>query len=91
MLYPGSRVRTLLLWFPVSIPAWVYLGGWFLYQFFEGNYALLHPENGGGSGVAFFAHIGGFIFGVVAATVLLATGRISGEEARRTSSRAISE
>ena len=51
VLYPDSRIRTLLLWFPVSIPAWFYLGGWFLYQFFEGNYALAHPSDTGGSGV----------------------------------------
>src|SRR5215831_8889491 len=32
-LYPLSRVHTLVLWFRVRIPAWLYLGGWFLYQF----------------------------------------------------------
>jgi membrane associated rhomboid family serine protease len=33
VLYPLSRVHTLVLWFRVRIPAWLYLGGWFLYQF----------------------------------------------------------
>src|SRR6185436_11145735 len=64
VLYPKSRVRTLLGWFPVRIPAWLYLGGWFLYQFFEGNRSLVHPTGSGGSGVAFFAHVGGFVFGM---------------------------
>ena len=82
VLYPTSRIRTLVLWFLVDIPAWVYLGGWFLYQFFEGNYALLHPTNTGGSGVAFFAHVGGFVFGVVVAGVLISTGRIAVQGAR---------
>lgn len=81
VLYPTSRVRTLVLWFPVSIPAWVFLGGWFLYQFFESNYALTHATTGG-SGVAFFAHVGGFAFGVLAAIVLTRTGRLTGQGAR---------
>jgi membrane associated rhomboid family serine protease len=76
VLYPNSRVLTLVLWFPIRIPAWFYLGGWFLYQFFESNYALVHG-NSGGSGVAFFAHVGGFVFGAIAARVLVRTGRIA--------------
>lgn len=66
VFYPNSWIRTLVLWFPVSIPAWFFLGVWFLYQFVEGNYALVQG-NSGGSGVAFFAHVGGFIFGAVTA------------------------
>jgi membrane associated rhomboid family serine protease len=76
VLYPNSRVLTLVLWFPIRIPAWFYLGGWFLYQFFESNYVLVHG-NSGGSGVAFFAHVGGFVFGAIAARVLVRTGRIA--------------
>jgi membrane associated rhomboid family serine protease len=74
VLYPNSRILTLVLWFPVRIPAWLYLGGWFLYQFFEGNNSLIRPATTGDSGVAFFAHVGGFIFGVAAARVLIAIG-----------------
>jgi len=55
VLYPNSRVLTFVLWLPIRIPAWFYLGGWFLYQFFESNYSLVHRATGGG-GVAFFAH-----------------------------------
>ena len=82
VLYPGSRILTFVGWFPINIPAWIYLGGWFLYQFFEGNYALAHPSEKGGSGVAFFAHVGGFIFGWIVARVLVGSGRITGQEAR---------
>jgi len=82
VLYPDSRILTLVLWFPIRIPAWIFLGGWFLYQFFEGNSALIHPSNTGGSGVAFFAHVGGFIFGWIVARVLVASGRITGREAQ---------
>jgi len=77
VLYPNSRIHTFVLIFRVKIPAWVFLGGWFLYQFFEGNSALVHPSSTGGSGVAFFAHVGGFLFGVLVAVALTSTGQIS--------------
>jgi hypothetical protein len=54
----------------------LYLGGWFLYQFIVGDYGLIHSKSGG-SGIAFFAHIGGFIFGVLVAIALLRAGRIT--------------
>ncbi len=75
VLYPSSRISTLIGWIPVGIPAWVFLGGWFLYQFFESNYSLVQSK-AGGSGVAFFAHVGGFVFGFLVARVLVGTGRI---------------
>ena len=81
VLYPNSRVLTFVLWFPIRIPAWFYLGGWFLYQFFESNYSLDRGSTGDG-GVAFFAHVGGFVFGVIAAWVLVGTGRIAARENR---------
>ena len=73
VLYPGSRVLTLVVVFLVRIPAWVFLGIWFLFQFVEGNFGLFAAK-GGGSGTAFFAHVGGFLFGVAVARVL--AGRI---------------
>jgi membrane associated rhomboid family serine protease len=82
VLYPGSRILTFVGWFPINIPAWIYLGGWFLYQFFEGNYALVNPSKTGGSGVAFFAHVGGFIFGWIVARVLVGSGRITRQAAQ---------
>jgi hypothetical protein len=72
-----------VLWFPIRIPAWFYLGGWFLYQFFESNYSLVHRQ-AGGSGVAFFAHVGGFVFGVVVASILVGTGRVTAQQERST-------
>ena len=82
VLYPNSRILTFVGWFPVGIPAWIFLGGWFLYQFFEGNFALVNPDKTGGSGVAFFAHVGGFVFGLLVALVLSRAGRITANEAR---------
>ncbi len=66
VLYPNSRVVTLLVIVPIKVRAWIFLGLWFLYQLVEANYGLFSAGANGG-GVAFFAHVGGFVFGVVAA------------------------
>ena len=66
VLYPRARVLTLLfiiLFFTViELPAVVLLGIWFLEQAIFGAVGLTQPTGGGG-GVAYFAHIGGFAFG----------------------------
>jgi membrane associated rhomboid family serine protease len=74
VLYPGARIRTLLGIFFVQIPAWVYLGLWFVYQLVEANFGLASSSANGG-GVAFFAHVGGFVFGALVALTLLKSGR----------------
>jgi len=73
VLFPGSRVLTLVIVFLVRIPAWVFLGVWFLYQFIEGNFGLMSASANGG-GVAFFAHVGGFVFGYLVARLLIGAG-----------------
>jgi membrane associated rhomboid family serine protease len=75
VLYPNSRVLSLVLVFPVKIPAWVFLGLWFVYQLIEANYGLVSAHANGG-GVAFFAHVGGFIFGTIVARRLLEERKI---------------
>jgi membrane associated rhomboid family serine protease len=63
VLLPNAKVLTFIFFIIREIPAMVFLGIWFLFQFAEGGFALLHPDESGG--VAFFAHIGGFLFGVL--------------------------
>ena len=75
VLYPWARIRTLVLFFFVQIPAFVYLGAWFLYQLVEANFGLFSARANGG-GVAFFAHVGGFVFGVVVTRALLGSHRV---------------
>jgi membrane associated rhomboid family serine protease len=77
VLYPNSRVLTLVVVFFVRIPAWVFLGGWFLIQLVEGNFGLFSASADGG-GTAFFAHIGGFVFGVLIARI--AAGAIARQQ-----------
>jgi membrane associated rhomboid family serine protease len=71
LLLPRAKVLTgFILGFFIffrEIPAIWFLGVWFVFQLWEGGFSVLHPQLGGG--VAFFAHIGGFAFGL--ATVLL--------------------
>jgi membrane associated rhomboid family serine protease len=69
LLYPRARVITvifIIFFFTiVELPAMLILGFWFLQQVAFGAYGLANPTGGGG-GVAYFAHIGGFIFGLAA-------------------------
>ena len=66
VLFPESRILGLIVVIPVRIPAWIFLGFWFLYQLVEGNFGLF-SANANGGGTAFFAHVGGFVFGLVVA------------------------
>jgi hypothetical protein len=75
VLYPGSRVLTYIVpVFLVRIPAWIFLGVWFVYQLIEADFGLFNAHANGG-GVAFFAHVGGFIFGLLAARLLARPGQ----------------
>ena len=76
VLYPSSKVFGLIGIFPVRISAWFFLGFWFLYQLYEANFGML-GANANGGGVAFFAHVGGFVFGFLAARLLVSTGRVA--------------
>jgi rhomboid family protein len=82
VLYPTARIRTLLGIFFVQIPAWVYLGGWFVYQLVEGNFGIASASANGG-GVAFFAHVGGFAFGAVVTLFLVNGGRVVAQSTTR--------
>jgi len=70
VLYPTARIKTLVLIFIVPVPAYIYLGLWFLYQLVEANFGLASASANGG-GVAFFAHVGGFTFGALVTKFLL--------------------
>jgi membrane associated rhomboid family serine protease len=75
LLYPRARVLTLIfiIFFVtvIELPAVFLLGFWFLEQIYFGAADLTSPTGGGG-GVAYWAHIGGFAFGL-ATIKLLAT------------------
>ena len=67
VLHPRARINCLVplfvFWTVIQLSAWVVLGIWFVFQFFTGE----------ASGIAWMAHVGGFVFGVIA--ILLLGGR----------------
>jgi len=65
VLYPRARVLFLLFFIvTVWLPAWLFLGYWFLVQFLSGTATIAATDQSTG-GVAFWAHIGGFVAGIV--------------------------
>ena len=66
VLYPRARVLTLMpliiFWFTLEIPAFLVLGYWFAIQFFSGVASVRMKQS---AGVAWWAHIGGFLIGVL--------------------------
>ncbi len=86
VLYPNSTVRGLVVIFPVQLSAWFFLGAWFLYQLIEANFGIFGSAANGG-GVAFFAHVGGFVFGAIVAWLLAGTGLVAPQD-RSTAARA---
>ena len=66
ILYPRARVLTWFFVFVMYIPAWFVLGEWFVIQFLNGAATLSLAQTGRDiGGVAFWAHIGGFVAGVI--------------------------
>ena len=71
--FPHSRILTLIpiffFWTTIEIPAVIILAYWFLLQFFSGVGSIGYSQVSQG-GVAFFAHIGGFIAGMILIKVM---------------------
>lgn len=70
VMFPKNRVHSLLplgiIWTTVNVPAWVMIGLWIVLQFFNQVAAISsHTAQTRGGGVAYMAHIGGFIAGMV--------------------------
>jgi membrane associated rhomboid family serine protease len=79
VLYPRARVLSLvfIVFFVtiVEVPAVALLGFWFLVQLYFGAAGLTSPA-GGSEGVAYFAHIGGFAFGIVLVRLFLGRRKV---------------
>jgi membrane associated rhomboid family serine protease len=66
VLYPRARVLTWFFVFVLWVPAWVILGYWFVLNFLSGTATSLAVQGRGNmGGVAFWAHVGGFISGAL--------------------------
>jgi membrane associated rhomboid family serine protease len=69
VLYPRARVLTLVFlivfftfWW---LPAWIFLGYWFLLQFLSGTATSIAQTGQNTGGIAFWAHVGGFVAGIL--------------------------
>ncbi|MBZ0300330.1 MAG: rhomboid family intramembrane serine protease [Anaerolineae bacterium] len=88
ILFPGVRVRGIIplgrvsQW--VEWPAWLVLGFWFALQVVDG-FASLGADTSYGGGVAFAAHVGGFVAGIVLTWLLTALVPQPGPEVHRAS------
>jgi len=65
VMFPTNRITILMLRFPMKVPAIIAIGLWAAFQFINGIGAFAVTEQTGG-GVAYMAHIGGFVAGVLA-------------------------
>ena len=76
ILYPRARVLTWFFVFVFYIPAWIMLGYWFVLQFFAGaaTLSMARPGHDVG-GVAVWAHVGGFVAGVLMIKIFPERGR----------------
>jgi membrane associated rhomboid family serine protease len=64
VIYPRARVLTWFFIFVLWVPAWIILGYWFALQFLSGTASVL-AVRGDMGGVAFWAHVGGFVAGAL--------------------------
>jgi membrane associated rhomboid family serine protease len=75
VFFPSSDILTLvpllIVWFTWRIPAMIFIGLWFAIQFFSGINSLGSQSLGG---VAWWAHVGGFLIGVIVAFIVRAAG-----------------
>lgn len=66
IMFPNARILTLVPTFIpyfVELPAFIFLGLWFVIQLYLGAFSLASPQAVGG--IAWWAHIGGFVAGIV--------------------------
>lgn len=78
VMFPHSRVKLLFLIFPFRVSAWIFLGLWIWQQWMAGTSSL--ADGSASSGVAWWAHIAGFAFGLAAGFFFRSTGHMHGVE-----------
>lgn len=76
-LYPGSRIRTLIpfgiFFWRANVPAWAFIAGWFVLQLVYGVGAISDVNAGG---VAYSAHVGGFVAGLLLVPLFVQSARV---------------
>jgi membrane associated rhomboid family serine protease len=80
--FPTAKVETCIFFFFITVirlPAFIVLGGWFLLQLLNGVGSLGGPATDAG-GVAYWAHIGGFVSGMILVNVFASRARMPYDE-----------
>lgn len=76
-LVPTSRVGTLIpigiFFLPARLPAWLFIAGWFIIQLLDGVASL---SNSSAGGVAYWAHVGGFVTGLLLVKLFTQPARV---------------
>jgi membrane associated rhomboid family serine protease len=75
IVYPRARVLTWFFVFVLWVPAWIILGYWFVLNFLSGTATTLNAARQNMGGVAFWAHVGGFIAGMALIKIFPERGR----------------
>lgn len=79
VLYPNAKIGSLIslgfIYVPARIPAWVFIGFWFLYQLVNGAATISSTSTSAG-GVAYWAHVGGFITGALLVRFFSSSARV---------------
>lgn len=77
LMYPASHIKTLIplgfFFWAARVPAWIFIGLWFVLQFVEG---ITTVSNVTGGGVAYFAHVGGFVTGLALVKLFAQSNRV---------------
>lgn len=77
LMYPSSHIKTLIplgfFFWAARVPAWIFIGLWFVLQFVEG---LTTVSDVTGGGVAYFAHVGGFVTGLALVKLFAQSDRV---------------
>jgi len=77
VMYPASRIKLLFFIFPFRVSAWLFLGIWIIQQMLYGAESINDSEGGG---VAWWAHICGFAFGILGGLVFRSAGHLGNVE-----------
>lgn len=84
VFFPSSRILTLvpfIIFFIARIPAFIFIGLWFLIQFLSGVGSLGGSASSATGGVAWWAHVGGFLLGLIIAKMVQSASRSAPREA----------
>lgn len=84
LLFPRARILTFvpifIFFYLVEVPAYVFIGFWFVMQFLQGALAQVGASGDPGQGgVAWWAHVGGFVAGVILLKLFMRAGRRRGQ------------